>query len=74
MLMKLLWTVAEPLIRFVFMVMPQAPEPIDLVLPWPAWLPFAPFATAIGMVVVTGVATVITRGIRWLYGLIPVVQ
>ena len=74
MLMRLLWAVFEPVISGLFDLLPDAPEPLDLDLPWPDWVPFWPFATVLGMVFVVGVASAAVRFARWVYGLIPVIQ
>lgn len=74
MLMRLLWSVAGPLVEGLLGELPAAPEPVDLVLPWPAWLPFWPFGTVLTLVLLAGTAFLALRFLRWLYGLVPVVQ
>lgn len=74
MLMRLLWSVAEPLVASVMGAVPDAPEPVEVVLPWPAAVPFWPFATVLAAVLVCGAAALVVRFARWVYGLIPVIQ
>lgn len=74
MLMRLLWGLVEPLVRPVLDLLPDAPDPVDIVIPWPAWVPFWPFALGIGLIIVVGSATIALRFLRWVYGLIPVIQ
>lgn len=74
MLMKLLWSVARPLVTAIMAKIPTPPEPVDVVLPWPAWISFYPFATVLLAVLVAGSAFLALRFIRWVYGLIPVIQ
>lgn len=73
-MMKLLWWLARPLVAGVLELLPDAPDPIEVTLPWPAWLPFWPFATVLVLVLVAGAASIAVRFLRWLYGLIPVIQ
>lgn len=74
MLMKLLWGVAEPLLSAFLDLVPDAPDPVDWVLPWPSWVPFWPFGTVLASVFLVGVATLAVRFLRWVYGLVPVIQ
>lgn len=74
MLMRLVWAMVEPIVSGFLDLLPDAPEPIDLTLPWPSWLPFWPFGVGIALVVVVGVATLGIRFARWVYGLVPVIQ
>lgn len=74
MLMKLLWTVAEPLLSGFLDVLPDAPEPFDVVIPWPAWLPWEPFAVGLAAMLLVGSAALLVRFLRWVYGLVPVLQ
>lgn len=73
-LMKLLWTVAEPLVRVLFDLLPEAPDPVFVYLPWPAWLPIEPFYLAGAMLFTVGSALLALRFARWIYGLVPVIQ
>jgi hypothetical protein len=73
-LMKLLGLFAIPMFEAFLNVIPDAPDPVDLTLPWPGWLPFWPFGTAMVFVLTIGVASLSIRFLRWVYGLIPVVQ
>lgn len=72
--MRLLWFLVRPMVEGLMDLVPDAPEPVELVLPWPAWLPFWPFATAFALVLIVGVASMALRFLRYVYGLIPVVQ
>lgn len=73
-LMKLLWLLTEPLLAGFLDLLPDAPDPVDWVLPWPAWVPFWPFGVTIASVVLVGVAVIALKFLRWIYGLIPVIQ
>lgn len=74
MLMNLLWTLVEPMVTGLLDLLPDAPDPVDLELPWPNWLPFWPFATVLALVLLVGLAALAVRFARWVYGLIPVIQ
>lgn len=74
MLMKLLWAFAETPIALILGLIPGAPEPAELIIPWPAWLPSWPFTLALVTVTTAGVLFLALRVLRWVYGLIPVVQ
>lgn len=74
MLMRLLWGLIEPIVAPILGLLPDAPEPVDIVIPWPEWVPFWPFALGIGLIIVVGSATIALRFLRWVYGLIPVIQ
>lgn len=74
MLMKLVGLMVMPLLSGFLDIIPDAPDPVDLTLPWPAWLPFWPFGTAITLVTIVGVASLLIRFLRWVYGLVPVAQ
>lgn len=74
MLMQLLWGLVEPLVRPLLDTLPEAPEPVELVIPWPAWVPFWPFGLGIALILVVGAITIGLRFLRWVYGLIPVIQ
>lgn len=72
--MKLLWWVAEPPIRFLFGLIPEAPENGALTIPWPAWMPSWVFAYSVVAVLAAGAAFGAIRFLRWIYGLVPVLQ
>lgn len=74
MLMALLWTVAGPPISYALGFLPDAPEPADWTVPWPAWLPSWPVGLAFVSVLTAGGLFLALRFVRWVYGLIPVVQ
>jgi hypothetical protein len=74
MLMSLMWAVIEPLVSSIVGALPEAPEPVELLIPWPAAVPFWPFGTGIALVLLVGSATLALRLLRWVYGLIPVLQ
>lgn len=71
--MRAVWWLVRPVVSGILGLLPDAPDPIELVLPWPDWVPFWPFATGLGIVLVVGVATLLLRFARWVYGLIPVI-
>lgn len=73
-LMTFVWASVRPFLVLMLGGLPDLPDPVDAVLPWPAWLPFWPFGVTIGAAVVCGVAAFGIRGLRWVYGLVPVLQ
>lgn len=74
MLMKLLWWLVGPIIRGIVHLLPNAPGPVEITLPWPAAVPFYPFAVVILSIVMVGTATLALRFARWIYGMVPIVQ
>jgi len=74
MLMKLVWGVFKPIVSGILSRLPDAPDPVSVVMPWPNWLPFAPFAVVLATTLIVATAALGLRFIRWVYGLIPFVQ
>lgn len=74
MLMKLLWTVTSPFVTQILDLLPDAPAAFDVTIPWPAWLPWQPFAVGLAAVTLVGVAGLAIRLLRWVYGLVPFAQ
>lgn len=46
-----------------------------IALPWPlAWLDPAPFLFALAVIASAASTAAVIKGVRWLYGLVPVIQ
>lgn len=74
MLMKLLWDFAGPPITALLGLIPEAPEPAEWVIPWPAWIDSWPFTLSVVTIVTAGSAFLLLRLARYVYGLVPVIQ
>lgn len=74
MLMRLLWTFARVPVELLLGMIPGAPDPASITIPWPAMVPSFVFFTALPIIVGAGGAFLLIRVLRWVYGLIPVVQ
>lgn len=71
MLMDLVWSVWQPVIVIVVTMTPEPPEPWDLTVPWPTFVPTTPFG-ALGLAIVTAAAAVmVARFVIRIYKLIP---
>ena len=74
MLMKLVWGVFKPIVSGILSRLPDAPDPVSVVMPWPNWLPFVPFGVVLATTLIVATSALGLRFIRWVYGLIPFVQ
>ena len=54
--------------------LPGPPDPLDVSIPYPDWLPSWPVTTALAVVLITAGFALLVRLARWLYGLAPVIQ
>lgn len=74
MLMDLVWGLVRPFYEWIADVFPEPPNPVSMEVPYPAWLPSWPVTTALASVLLVAGFSLLVRLVRWLYGLVPVVQ
>lgn len=73
MLMQLVWAVFGVPISLLLGLLPEAPEPVSITLPWPDAVPSALFVGALLLCLAAGTLVLALKFLRWVYGLIPVV-
>jgi hypothetical protein len=59
---------------YLFGFLPEPPDPFVWTIPWPGWLPSWVASYTLTAVIAAGLLFLLVRTVRWVYGLIPVVQ
>ena len=74
MLMQAVWWLVATPVGWVLDYLPEPPDPLDISVPFPAWLPSWPLTVGLAAVLLAAALGLLVRFARWVYGLVPVIQ